>query len=66
LESDIIGNKNMELINQRTTQGQLFINEYSDGSIEVEHINGGSVTGSREDWVFCFQEMMNILRTGSR
>ena len=55
-----------EPIDQRTTQGQLFINKYQDGSIEVEHINGGSVTGSREDWVFCFQEMMNILRTGSR
>jgi len=58
--------KNEEVVNQRTTNGQLFINEYSDGSIEVENINGGSVKGSTEDWIFCFQEMMNILRTGSR
>lgn len=52
-------------MNQRTTNGQLFINEYSDGSIEVENINGGSVKGSTEDWIYCFQEMMIVLR-GSR
>lgn len=62
----ILKQEKKELINQQTTQGQLFINEYSDGSIEVENINGGSVMGSREDWIFCFQEMMNVLRTGSR
>jgi hypothetical protein len=63
---DTMSRKNEEVVNQRTTNGQLFINEYSDGTIEVEHINGGSVQGHREDWIFCFQEMMNILRTSSR
>jgi hypothetical protein len=63
---DTMSRKNEEVVNQRTTNGQLFINEYSDGTIEVEHINGGSVQGNREDWIFCFQEMMNILRSGTR
>ena len=58
--------KNEEVVNQRTTNGQLFINEYSDGMIMVESVNGGMVEGSREDWIFCFQEMMNILRSGTR
>lgn len=62
----ILKQEKKEVIDQRTTQGQLFINKYQDGSIEVENINGGSVMGSREDWIFCFQEMMNVLRTGSR
>lgn len=63
---DTMSRKNEEVVNQRTTNGQLFINEYSDGMIMVESVNGGMVEGSREDWIFCFQEMMNILRSGTR
>jgi hypothetical protein len=58
--------RNREIVDQRMTDGQLFINEYSDGMIMVESVNGGMVEGSREDWIFCFQEMMNILRSGTR
>lgn len=54
--------KNEEVIDQITTDGQFFVNRYSDGSLGVESINGGELRGSSEDWIFCFQVVANLLR----
>lgn len=55
-----------EVINQETTNGSLFVNFYEDGTFEVESINGGSVRGTGEEWIFIFQILVPRLRTKSR
>jgi len=54
--------RNEEVVKQVKTNGQFFVNVFSDGSIGVESINGGGIRGSQEDFIELFPEVMGVIR----
>lgn len=57
---------NSKVIDQETTNGQFFVNVYSDGTFGAESINGEEIRGTPEDFMFLFQALVPRLRSSSR